>query len=903
MSNLHAARGRKRGGWHRACVVHGRHSSVYFPWTKPLSAHHESVPTAGPPSGEALICNYPGNPGGYDEMLDAAGGLRPHWRWFLDAMDPMGDRAIAQLQRQTDGMLRENGVTYNVYGDPRGMDRPWSLDVLPVLVSASDWAVVDAGMKQRCRLLNKIAADLYGPQRLLRDRIVPPEIIYANPSFLRACRGIAPSRFGHIPRYAADLVRAPDGGWVVRGDRVQAASGTGYAMENRTVLSQTFPRLLAEGRIRRMSDYFAHFREMLFAMAPAGRDDARVALWTPGPMNEVYFEHVYLAKHLGFPLVEGGDLTVRDNRVFLKTIEGLQAVDVIVLRVDDAFCDPLELRRDSSLGVVGLLHATRFGHVAMCNAIGSAALEAPAIATMLPRLCRHLLSEDLLLRSAATHWGGDPEHRAWIDGAFDQVRLARAFGHSSERPVAPGELSQEARDDLRARWAARPHEYVAIDTPAPSTVPVWTAKGLEPRNLTLRAFAVGGDRSAHIQVMPGGLARYNESGDALGFTMQRGGGSKDVWILSETATEFRNAPELERGAPVICRSPANLSSRLAENLMWFGRYCERTEYAVRFLRHLIARCTDEEESIQPAELGRLVDAAPHLFNHSFRDEIARRAGARENVGIPSGRLQESIVESVYDADNPDSIFNDIQAIRRTAWTVRERFSDDDWRIVNGFSYEFLEYQRLKGLPGLGATLYALNQLVKGFAAFSGLVHENMTREPGQIFLEIGRRVERASVTARLLSRICFAPQELGGRLLRDMLAICDSPMTYRARYGQHVYLATVLDLVLCDETNPRSVAFQIQALVALLAQLPDAGTAGLLRPEERVVERLRTLLRVNDARELCAANATGQCPALAPLLDSLNADLQQLADLLGRRYFIHTSAPRQLDAEAGPAPR
>ncbi len=865
-----------------------------------MSLHHEAASTS---NGSVLVRNYRPDSSRYDELFDPMGQVRPHWRWILGALDQMGERAIGQLQRQTDGMLRENGVTYNVYGDPRGMDRPWALDVLPVLIPANDWAVVEAGMIQRSRLLNEIAADLYGPQHLLRERIIPPEIVYANPHFLRACRGVAPSRFGHIPRYSADLVRAPDGRWIVSGDRVQAASGTGYAMENRTVLSQAFPNLVAEGRVRRLSDYFAQFRDMLRAMAPEGGEGAGIALWTPGPMNEVYFEHVYLAKYLGFPLVEGGDLTVRDNRVYLKTIEGLQAVDVIVRRVDDAFCDPLELRRDSTLGVVGLLHASRFGHVAVCNAIGSAALEVPAIAAILPRLCRHFLSEDLLLPSSATHWGGDAEHRSWIDSEFDRLPLSAAFGQSHDQPVVPADLPTDARDELRARWTARPHEFVVVDAPLPSTAPVWSANGFVPRSLTLRAFAVGGNRTAHIRVLPGGLARYSESGDSLGITMQRGGGSKDVWVLSDSASDFRGVPSIEQRTPAICRSPANVSSRLAENLMWFGRYCERTEHAVRFLRHVMARCIDEEDLAQAAELHGLVDAAPFLFNDTFRNELARRSIRAEHSGAAAGRMQESIVESVYDANNPDSILNNIQAIRRTAWIVRERFSDDDWRIVNGFSQEFLEYQRASGLPGLGTTLYALNQLVKGFAAFSGLVHENMTREPGQVFLEIGRRIERAAVTAHLMSRVFSATDDFEKRLLRDVLAICDSPMTYRARYGQNVYPAAVLDLLACDETNPRSVAFQIQALVVLLSQLPDARGAGLLRHEERVVERLRTALRVTDAYELTAMNANGHRAGLATLLDSVIADIRRLADLLGRRYFIHTSPPRPLDSGGeSPAP-
>ncbi len=834
--------------------------------------------------------NYHAPRGSCDEMLDAPGAARAQWRRLVETLDAQGPKGVAQMQRQVDAMVRENGVTYNVYGDPRGQDRPWTLDLLPVILSAGEWAGIEAGMTQRIRLLNEIASDLYGPQRLLRDRVLRPEIVFANPLYLRACRGIAPGKFGHVPRYAADLVRAPDGRWRVSGDRTQAASGSEYALENRTVLSQVFPGLIAEGHVRRLTDYFAHFREMLLAMSPSGRDGATLALWTPGSLNEVYFEHVFLAKYFGLSLVEGDDLTVRDNRVYLKTIEGLEPVDVIIRRVDDGFCDPLELLRESRLGVAGLLHASRFGHVAMCNGLGAAVVESPAFAAMLPLLCRHFLAEELMLEPTPIWWGGDPEQRKYVEAHFAELYIAPAFTPMPSQGVVPGALAAGARAEWHARWIARPHEFVATELPRPSTAPVLNGGVMEPRSLSLRTFAIGGGRTAHVRVMPGGLARFGESGNTTGITMQRGGGSKDVWVLAEGPGEHRNALSIETKPRAICRSPENLPSRLAENLLWLGRYCERAEHGVRFMRHVAGRSLDEADATLVSDLRGLVVAAPYLFSAPMDDALA--AGS----GDASLRIQDAVVASIFDGARAESVLGAVHALRRMAWTVRERFSDDDWRIVNGLTYEFLAYE--KQSPGMGTTMYALNQLVRGFAAFAGLAHENMTREPGQMFLQIGRRIERAAETVSLMHGAFRMPEVQVG-MMRSVLAICDSPMTYRARYGAAVYPAAVIDLLVCDETNPRSVAFQVQSLAGLLAQLPGAGGSGLLRDEQRAVEQLRTAVRVADPYALGEAEAGGKRPKLAALLNGLGENLQALSDHLGRRYFIHTAPARQLEATEG----
>ncbi|MCC7018100.1 MAG: circularly permuted type 2 ATP-grasp protein, partial [Rhodospirillales bacterium] len=332
---------------------------------------------------DRLLSTYIKPNGSYDEFLDDRGDIRPHYREIVRQMVAEEDPAMLGRRRLADGIIRKDGITYNVYGDPKGMDRPWALDLLPIILTTQDWAQIEAGVRQRVHLLNHLLADLHGHQRLIHHRVLPPEFAMANPRFLRPCHGIAPPRAGHIVRYAADLVRDASGAWRVYSDRTQAPSGAGYALENRIVMARTCPNLIQDAYVQRLANFFECYCAALRTADPQRREDPNIAMLTPGPLNETYFEHVYLARYLGYPLVEGEDLAVRDNRLYLRTVEGLEQIDVALRLVDDAFCDPLELRRDSILGPIGLLQALRSGNVAVCNAIGAGALEVGALKAIL----------------------------------------------------------------------------------------------------------------------------------------------------------------------------------------------------------------------------------------------------------------------------------------------------------------------------------------------------------------------------------------------------------------------------------------------------------------------------------------------------------------------------------------
>ncbi|MDE0205950.1 MAG: circularly permuted type 2 ATP-grasp protein, partial [Candidatus Tectomicrobia bacterium] len=382
-------------------------------------AHH--VMTHSAPGRTGLFAGYQPPDGSYDETFGAGDEPRPHWQMVVDALESLGPRELAHCWQQARRMIHENGVTYNVYGDPQGMERPWELDPVPRVIGPAEWAGVEAALAQRARLLNALLADVYGPQRLLTEGLLPPELVFAHPGFLRPCHGLEVPGGCHLHVYAADLARAPGGGWQVLADRSQSPAGSGYALENRQVLSTILPEVMRDCQVQRLASYFAALRQTLHGIAPRRRDNPRVVLMTPGPYNETYFEHAFLARYLGYTLVEGGDLTVRDESVYLKTLAGLRPVDVILRRLDDAFCDPLELHQASLLGCAGLLQAVRAGNVAVANALGSGWLESPALVPLLPDLCRRLLDEDLALPSAPTWWCGDPNGLAYVLDRLEEL--------------------------------------------------------------------------------------------------------------------------------------------------------------------------------------------------------------------------------------------------------------------------------------------------------------------------------------------------------------------------------------------------------------------------------------------------------------------------------------------------
>jgi len=823
----------------------------------------------------------------FDEMISADGRLRPHWQPFVGQLATLGLAELRQRWEKAEHLIRENGVTYNVYGDPRGMDRPWELDPLPLLIAPADAASIEAGLIQRARLLNLVLTDLYGPQTLLSGGILPPQLVFGHPGFLRPCHGLKLPLDRHLHLYAASLGRGPDGSIFVLADRTQSPSGAGYVLENRIVLSRMLPEIFRDCQVQRLALFFQSLRETLRAIAPHDRDNPRIVLLTPGPYNETYFEHAFLARYLGYALVEGSDLTVRDNRVYLKLLGGLQPVDVILRRLDDTYCDPLELRRDSFLGVPGLVQAVRAGNVALANPLGSGLIESPALLAYLPGVCRYLLGEELKLPSVATWWCGDPGALNHVLANLPQMVIKPTVASPRSEPIFGEKLSVPELATLAETLKSRPDDFVGQEQLALSTAPVLGDGGLRPRHFTLRAFLAASDST--YAVMPGGLTRIAASADTLVVSLQKGGGSKDTWVLSEDPVSTFSLLPATVQRVALSRDGDDLPSRAADNLFWLGRYIDRVEATVRLLRGILDRATEQSVSNEAPEIPALLWA---LGNTTGTDPGTGGLGTDERLRA----LERDISAIIGASEINGTLAASIHTLLRIARKVRDRLSLDMWKILSN-----LDLPDLASLPPghgppaarLGALNEVLDRTVINLAAFGGLVSDSMTHGQGWRFLDMGRKLERAVQIALLLRSTLVAVRGPEPPLLEAILEIADSSMTYRRRYMNHLETAPVLDLLLADEANPRSLVYQLAALAASVDRLPRNESAPGRSEAQRVILSALTRFRVAEIGPLARPDASGRRMALDAFLGQLEAEIPVLSDALSRDYFTHLQPPRQ----------
>ncbi len=800
------------------------------------------------------------DPAVYDEL--SADGVRPreHWAPLVQTLEALGvdelDHRLARAERQ----IRENGVTYNIYGDPQGANRPWRIDLIPFVIPASEWRVIEAGVQQRAQLLNLLLKDLYGPQKLLHNGSIPAALLYANPAFLRPVTGIAVPDASRLHLYAVDLARSPDGQWWILADRTQAPSGAGYAFENRTIVADLFPDLFRDSDILRLARFYRTQREALVRLSK--RDNPRVVLLTPGPLNETYFEHSFLARHWGFTLVEGGDLTVRDRHLYLKTVAGLEPVDVVLRRVDDSFCDPLELRADSFLGVAGLVEAVAAGNVQIANSLGSGVIETAGMMPFLPGLCRQLLGEPLKLPSVATWWCGQEYALELALENFNQVVFKPAYPSRPMEPVFGSALTKAEKQKMIEQVRARPHEFVAQEQVALSTAPVWDNGRIFHRSVVLRAYAV--NTGHDWMVLPGGLVRVAGS-DTQVVSMQRGGHSKDAWVLWDGPVDTTYTLASGRTEPVeIRRTGADLPSRAADDLFWLGRYVERAECKARLLRTLVSRMHRATAS----EFGLLLRL--HATLDSDHSTLPTET-------VPTvTELETEIVSLMTDTRRPDSLASILAEVHRVGGNVRERLSRDLIRLISQL-VESIQIEDYMLLVEYSALLTGCLELL---SAFSGMERENMTRGLGWLFLSLGRRLERAVVLTEQLQSVAAPMSQAELPLLEYLLEVGDSSITYRSRYYTALQQIPVLDVLWMDESNPRSLAFQLNHLTDLYGKLPRPQTSDL-RAIQYACRRMQSIDLRKLSREPDSAHEAHRS------LEELGELLESWGDNLANTYFSH----------------
>jgi uncharacterized circularly permuted ATP-grasp superfamily protein/uncharacterized alpha-E superfamily protein len=814
----------------------------------------------------------------FDELRDGEGQVRPHWRAFTRTLANLSPEEFERRQASARATVQDNGVTYNVYDDRSGQARPWQLDIVPFILSSQDWQTIEAAVIQRAMLADLLLRDIYGEQRLIRDGVLPPHLVTGHPQFLRPLCGMRPAQDVHVHLYSADLARGPDGGWKVMASRVDAPGGLGYALENRLVVSQTFPESFGDMRVARLAAFFNAYKESILGLGASRRD--RAVLLTPGPYNEAYFEHVYLSHYLGLTLVQGDDLAVRGGEVFLKTLTGLEKVSAIFRRVDSDFCDPLEFRGDSALGVPGLVEAVRSGGVVLANALGGGVIESPAMDAYLPNIARAMLDEELKIPDIATIWCGTEwgrkEALARMKGAIlrDAFDARPIFSRKSSARLG-SDLTEEGREYFTQRLMQRGASLVVQEVSPLGVAPVFEKGSFGARPVSLRVFAAWTPNG--WTVMPGGLTRVAADDTMRALSMQSGASSKDAWVISTAPVD--NFSLLTGGGRTleIKRYGESAPSRAMDNLFWLGRYAERTENFVRILRAVTARISDE-----PA--GAL--------------EVARK------LLIPFSQASDTPIEEIADAEALDRelqllIYSPrhsrglqklLSRVEQTAWSVRDRLSLDTWRTIHTLTTSEQSPTLDAPFEAAGARFY-LDALVRRAAALAGLAAENMTRGPNWLFLDLGRRLERALHLAWLVRQTVAFPDARETEHMRMLLEIADSAMTYRSRYLNIFQLVPFVDLLLLDENNPRSCAFQLTAIESHLRELPRITLAQRSDVPRTIAQEMRSAAaNANPAR--LAFCESGARTGLIELTDTIITSVTELSDAVADAYFQHASRIR-----------
>ncbi len=863
-----------------------------------------------------LLTTYPSARGNYDEMLDTSKQPRAHWRVFMEGLAQEPPVAMQQRTDVVQRKVRENGVTYNVYDDTKGMQRPWDLNVLPFILPHNEWSAIEAAVIQRATLLNHVLIDIYGKQKLLAEGFLPAALIHGHAGFLRPCHNIAHLDNIALHFYAVDLARAPNGRWWAVGDRTQAPSGAGYSLENRFIIARAFPELFRDLKVRHLAGFFSTMRDGLAhwgrvcanneKQTLAENEAPLIVLLTPGPYNETYHEQTFLARYLGVPLVEGSDLTVRDGMVWLKALSGLQRVHVIMRRVDDEFCDPLELRTDSALGIAGLTEVARRGNVIIANSLGSNLLESGALLGFLPGLSEKLLGEPLRMPSVGTWWCGQPAALEEVIAKLDQLIIKPSFPQLRQYPVFGKDLKGSARTEFIKKLRAHPQNFVAQDLVQLSHAPIWKAEPTSPLTASamgLRVYACA-TPNGYI-VMPGGLTRVATGKDDRVLAMQRGGGSKDTWVLANPNTEAFSTPVKGKNAKDLIRDDTHLSSRVAENLYWFGRYCERCDNISRLMRttldllintpvefrrnewrtvqalcvwsHLIVAPTpdvQEPEGTQTQTLGQgQSQSQMQTQSRGNNGDITKRLTI-----LTDAEIESALLLAMVSPDVP-GIANQLQNLYRIASQLRERVSQDNWRIINQMIQRFTVG---KEPPSITDAAIMLDEAINYLMSLAGFALDGMTRDKGWRFLSIGRRIERLQFLCTLLQH--GLTMNANGNL-DWLLEITDSIVTYRSRYMARPEWMSVLDLLLLDESNPRSVVFQLEGILNYLNKLTltygDCG-AKVLAP------LFSELMALNPTVDLRAEN-----PALIDLLARISRASGIVSEQIGLRFFSYSGIAQQ----------
>lgn len=826
-----------------------------------------------------LLQSYQSGLNSYDEVLDVNGKVKPHWKALFDTLEKLGIDELKNRNQEIISKLRENGVTYNVYDGPDGMNRPWQLDPIPFLIEQKEWNGIAKGLQQRALLLDLIHRDIYGPRNLVKDAIIPAELVFDNSGFCRPAIDVKLPGTRQLALYAADLARGPDGQMWVLDNRTQAPSGSGYTLENRIVMSKLIPELADGMYVSKLSPYFNSLQNTVLRLADRSKDAPNIVYLTPGPSNEAYFEHAYLASYLGYTLAQGDDLMVRNGCVYLKSIDGLQKVDVIVRRIDDDWSDPLELREDSRLGVPGLLQAIRMGNVQVLNPPGTSVLENHAFLAFMNNISRYFLGQDLMMPSVATWWCGHARELHFVIGNMDKLIIKKANRRSKFRSIYGRLLNAADKDSLVRMISKHPHEYIAQEEVSLSTTPSLVDGNIEPRYASLRAFLVSDEHGYHV--MQGGLTRSSPVKDRFVISNQYGGLSKDTWIVSD---KTENVPEkiVVHAGGNVNKHPS-LPSRSAENLFWIGRYCERTMSVIKFMNITINVLNLDRNfggSAKQEHIKYLLQSLTHL--------TSTYPGFIEEDDLIRDPYPE-IIDLISNTYRPGTIASNVGSFLHSVSAVRNQWDLEIWRIIDLIDNGYQEIRNASSMNSNNIQK-TLEGLYHNMFTFLGVISESMPRDNGYLLLETGKLIER------ILSRISVLQSNFGDKnaesveneLIEATLINHNLLVNYRQIYKSQMSIEAMLDMVLFEKALPFSLVYMLDELKKNLARLPGTTRGERLNEAQKAVLEASTLVKLANITDLSKCNEEMEREGLFKLFSQVSGLISAVSLTMTNMYFSHT---------------
>jgi len=828
----------------------------------------------------SLLNSYKKTINSYDEVIDHNGQVKPYWQSLFDTLESIGMEELELRNQEIINKLKENGVTYNVYNADYGGNRAWKLDPIPFLIHQKEWQNIEKGLKQRAHLLDLILKDIYEPQLLIKKNIIPAELVFDNSGFLQPCFDVKQKLQNQLLIYACDMARGPDGKMWLLDNRTQSPSGSGYTLENRTVMAKVFPELNKNIYRNRLSPYFIHLQQTVATLGNLSNENPTVVFLTPGAENETYFEHVYLSSYLGYTLVQGSDLLVRDGFVWLKSIDGLERVDVIIRRVDDEWCDPLELRQNSLLGVPGLLQVMRMGNVAVINPLGASVVENYGMMAFMQNACKFLLDEPLQMNSVATWWCGQTKELNFVLSNLHRLIIKKANRKQGFKSLYGRQMSKEDLEKLRQLILKNPKDFVAQEEVSLSTTPSFIDGKLVPRFAAIRTFLVSDGND--YKVMQGGLTRSSPVKDKFVISNQLGGFSKDTWIVTDTPTEHYEH--------IVIRKTSNnkhnnsLTSRNAENLFWVGRLFERTMALTSFLKIVLDRLNEnvnDKAKKQQEYLVVLFKSITHLTKTypGFAEEVDD--SIFENP-------EPELFSLINNSKKAGSVAYDIQSFLRTSNHVSDKWNADTRRILNLIEDNL---QSLRNSHSINQVSHNLDKLYTRLFAFYGNIFETLPRDSGFYLLEAGKNIERIlSLVSVLRSAFSFKNNdEVETVLMEAVLENHHLLAQYRYIYKSHWSLVAVLNMAFLETNLPYTLSYLLDALSSCLSKLPKNIDSNRLNIAERTVLEAMSLVKLFDAESMIKADEETQYRA------ELDKTLKEVYDLISKvtsnlasLYFNHS---------------